>query len=397
MDVNHGDMLPRLLMTSDPGSFARKTILERKPQIIKQVIADNGYPDAVDNRLHTFAKEITSQPVAPLTEPAEDRDFWNEHWSRIEGKSWLDIPWYFAESYFYRRLLEITGYYREGYFHQRDPFFNQKVVQENSALRALLPNWPLMPQDPKQERFITLLHTALWGNRADLSNFTVKEPVGQSSEIHNLREYILIDHTNDVLQCLNQGLEAVAFINDNVGADSISDLLLADFLLSYEYAETVTFHLKSHPFFVSDAMPEDMTRVIRKMNTMDGALEALGLRLAEWLEHGNLILETDAFWTSCLTFYQLPEHVHHALSRADLILLKGDVNYRRVLDDRHWPPTTQVEDIAEAFPRPFVLLRTLKGEIIAGLAEGQAEAISAVDPDWLINGKRGIIQMVDNR
>lgn len=31
-------------MTSEPGSFARSTIVERKPQIIRQVSANNGYP-----------------------------------------------------------------------------------------------------------------------------------------------------------------------------------------------------------------------------------------------------------------------------------------------------------------------------------------------------------------
>jgi len=37
----------------------------------------------------------------------------------------------------------------------------------------------------------------------------------------------------------------------------------------------------------------------------------------------------------------------------------------------------------------------LKGEIIVGLKEGQAEKIAAEDPDWLINGLRGIIQYVE--
>ena len=46
-------------------------------------------------------------------------------------------------------------------------------------------------------------------------------------------------------------------------------------------------------------------------------------------------------------------------------------------------------------PAPFVSLRTLKAELIVGMAEGQAEAIKAVDPDWLVNGERGVIHYVD--
>jgi hypothetical protein len=82
------------------------------------------------------------------------------------------------------------------------------------------------------------------------------------------------------------------------------------------------------------------------------------------------------------------------LAGADLVILKGDVNYRRLVDDRHWPHSALLEDVAGDFPRPFLVLRTLKGEIMVGLSPGQAEKLAAEDSAWLINGKRGIIQLV---
>ena len=53
-----------------------------------------------------------------------------------------------------------------------------------------------------------------------------------------------------------------------------------------------------------------------------------------------------------------------------------------------------MEDVCAYFPAPFVTLRTLKGEIMVGLQPGQAEALQAEDPDWLIDGRRGVIQLV---
>ena len=50
--------------------------------------------------------------------------------------------------------------------------------------------------------------------------------------------------------------------------------------------------------------------------------------------------------------------------------------------------------MADYFPLPFLVLRTLKGEIMVGLEPGQAEALAAKDTTWLINGKRGIVQLV---
>ena len=93
-------------------------------------------------------------------------------------------------------------------------------------------------------------------------------------------------------------------------------------------------------------------------------------------------------------FRQMPPCLHGELAQAALVLLKGDVNYRRLLDDLHWPNTTRMEDVTAYFPAPFVTLRTLKGEIMVGLKPGQAEALQAEDPAWLINGKRGVIQLV---
>ena len=54
--------LPPVLMTSEPGSFARRTIVERKPQIIRQVTDDNGYPPDVVQALEAFADEMGNNP-----------------------------------------------------------------------------------------------------------------------------------------------------------------------------------------------------------------------------------------------------------------------------------------------------------------------------------------------
>ena len=68
---------PAPLMTSEPGSFARKTIVERKPQIIDQVIEDNDYAPDVVAELETFKHEIATQPMRPLGEDAPGVASWN--------------------------------------------------------------------------------------------------------------------------------------------------------------------------------------------------------------------------------------------------------------------------------------------------------------------------------
>ncbi len=387
--------LPPYLMTSDPASFARKTIVERKAQIIARVIADHDYPGEIVASLTAFRDEILhpdhgSSVIQPLSETGGDAAFWNTSLAAYEGHSWLEVPWYFAETYFYRRLLEATGYFMEP-AGCRDPFAPQKRAQEALAVTQLAAVWPGIAAIPGDARFLTLLHACLWGNRADLSNFTIdQQAVGDTAAD---RANMLIDHTDAVRSLLAGGVSEVAFINDNVGADSLFDLVLADYLLTQGWAQRVTFHLKNQPFFVSDAMPQDIERVVDLLRAPASLDAELGHRLSEALAEQRLTLTTHPFWTQCLGFRDMPGAVRAPLQRADLVILKGDVNYRRLLDDRHWPPSTPLAIAAADFPRPFLVLRTLKGEIIAGLEPGQAERLATEDPTWLINGLRGLIHL----
>ncbi len=402
-------------MTSELGSFARATIVERKPEIIRRVMADYAYPPEIVAALEAFQEEIASGLITPLTEDAPDVDFWNAHHAQHAGKTWLDAPWYFAETYFYRRLLEAVRYFQPGPWRGVDPFALQKREQEADAIAQLATVWAQIEQLPPEERFVLLLHSALWGNRADLSNFTVEESAHRGLEAHAERDNLLIDDTETVLAFFSQriervstekekksipsveSIEEVAFINDNVGVDSLFDLALADFLLTQGWAQRVVFYLKNQPFFVSDALPEDIELVIRQLQAArEPTVAALGHRLHNALlpTSYSLRLTTDPFWTSCLSFWDLPPALRADLARADLRILKGDVNYRRLLDDRRWPHHTPIADADAAFPRPYLLLRTLKGEIMVGLLPGQAETLTAEDSTWLINGKRGLIQLL---
>ena len=308
------------------------------------------------------------------------------------------MPWYLAEAYFYRRLLETVHYFRPGPWKDHDPFEKQKRKQEQLAVQQLAQGWgriaALAAAEP-DEAFEALLHLCLWGNRADLSNYTVSVQAQTGLTAREERHHTLIDHTGRAQRLLADGLEQVDFVNDNVGMDLLFDLALADFLLAQNRAHRVVFHLKDRPFFVSDAMPQDTRRVISLLcAASDESTRSLGTRLRAYLQTECLVLKDDPFWTSHLMFSQMPPRLRRKLALSDLVILKGDVNYRRLLDDRNWPHTERMEEIAAYFPASFLVLRTLKGEIIVGLEPGQTAALAAEDPTWMINGKRGIIQLV---
>jgi hypothetical protein len=380
-------------MTSEPGSFARKTIVERKPQILSEVSQAHPYSADIQAGLIDLAAEIASQPICPLCEDVPDVALWNGMWAKFRGRTWLDLPWYFAETFFYRRLMEIVRFYQPGPWFDVDPFAPQKAAELARALPGFLATLDHDLTEPSTA-FAVMLRDALWGNRADLSNRTVSATADEGlSDRHAHR--LLIDDTSRIWHHLTAKMPArIDVIADNSGLELLLDLRLVD-LLVREGIARVRLHLKHMPFFVSDAMVRDLNHTLDRLAASSPSGAALALRLVGALAEGKLSLYDDPFWSTCLTYHQMPPHIQRELAPSKLVLLKGDVNYRRLLDDRHWPHTAHLSDIAAHFPAPFVALRTLKGELIVDLAPGQDEAFAASDPTWMINGQRGLIQFVD--
>jgi len=357
---------------------------------------DNNYPQSIIKQLINFKKEIADGMVQPLIEDAPDVQKWNNIWKKYKDKTWLELPWYFAEAYFYRRLLEIVNYFQLSSLGNRDPFSSLKKKQIEESLTPLSLAVELINGiEDSYLCFENLLHACLWGNRIDLSNFTVSDEIKRRQAMIE-RENLLIDDFPRILKVFTeQSPLCIALIGDNVGVELGFDLYLVDFLLRKGWAKQVTFYLKPYPFFVSDAMPKDLLETIQAFNKTSGQLYLLGKHLQDALSKEEISLSSDWFWVSPYHFHEMPISLYREISRFDMVIAKGDVNYRRLLGDRHWSYITPINEIVNYFPTSLLILRTLKGEIMVNLIEGQAEKLKVEDPDWLINGKRGIIQYVE--
>jgi len=385
--------LPPPLMTSEPGSFAYNTFKVRIPRIVDEIVKHNAFPEEIDRALVDLRLEITDGVIQPLQEEAEDRAFWEQVSRPYFGRTWLDVPWYWAEAYFYRRVLEATGYFRPGPWQGVDPYRDIKRTEwePDAAPRAVDELLRSLPAEPSA-RFRGLLYASLWGNRTDLS-YNVAAQLAAAGRIEDEEANLLVDDWERVWRFLRDRSDAwVVMILDNAGTESLMDLALADFLLCERLAARVDLHVKSQPFFVSDAMSLDVLDGIEALACGGAAARQLGERLRGHLHEGRLWLYSHWFYTTSLFYFQLPDDLHARLTEADLVILKGDVNYRRLLGDAHWPPTTPFERAVAYFPTSLLALRTLKAELIVGLAPGEAERLSREDPAWMVNGRRGVIQ-----
>ncbi len=386
--------LPPVLMTSEPGSFAHSTFAVRHPLLLDELIAANDYPPEIVAALRSLRAEILRGVIQPLREDASDQADWNSSAREHLGKSWLDVPWYWAEAYFWRCILEAVCYFQPGAYYRRDPYARQKQreLEPTAAPRALLARLRSLPARDA-DAFDALMRASLWGNRTDLSYAEVRDDSTDARA--GDRANVIVDDMAQVWKFLETRRARIEFISDNVGPELLFDLALADFLLRREFTGRIVFHLKPQPFFVSDAMISDVHLTLAALAGSDAAeLQQLAQRLRRAIDDQRFVLIDHLFWVTGSFFHEMPEDLKATLARVDLVISKGDANYRRLVGDCHWDPTTPFQIAAGYFPTTLVALRTLKAELIVGLKPGEAERFQAQDPAWRVNGKRGVIQFL---
>ncbi len=399
--IQPGLPLPPSLRGAEIGSFAHYTILVRMPKIARRVLAENSLsPEAID-KLESLISELPSGKIRQLTDVgAPDATGWQEMVAPYLHQDWLEVPWFFAETYFYRRIVEATGFFEVGHGQGSDPYRVQKQLGLENAriairdLSSQLGSWLAQPWN--EVIFSRLLSVDLWGNQVDLSIWPAGED-GQPSHASSDQQlaHLLADDSEQVFRHLDSspGPVQVEFIVDNAGFELVGDLCLADYLLSSKRASTVRLNLKSHPTFVSDAMIVDVEKSVAFLEADHHQdIRAFGARLRAHLQSGRLLLADHLFWTSSWDAWQMPQQLRDELSPSRLIISKGDANYRRLLGDRHWPFTTPFADIVSYFPAPLVALRTMKSPIATGLRAERVQELDQNSSDWVQSGQYGVIQ-----
>lgn len=381
------------IVSAEPESFAWSVLTHRHPAIINQVRNAHPYPPDIQHRLKALNEQITTI-VQPLPEGSHGKPQWDRWGSEFYGRRWLDIPFLWAESYFYHLLLDAVGYFGPGPWQGIDPFTRKQAELDDPTLATELAAAPKPERLSHEQRTTALIHAALWGNRADLG-FRLSESSGSTDSAPGS---ILDDQTDAVVHYLdNHTAGTLVLIADNAGRELIPDLLLIDHLLQRHPGLTVELHLKPRPYYVSDATTTDLLATLTRLAGIPGHTRPAAERLNDALVHGRLQLRTHEFYCAPLTFHHLPADLHADLARADTVILKGDLNYRRLVGDCHWPATTRFTELTRYLPTRVIALRTLKSDVAAGIDANVLSSLEETEPDWRTSGVHGVVQLSGQR
>jgi hypothetical protein len=371
------------ILCHDTGSFAWQVMHDRHPALIDQVRRVHPYGPAQLAALGQLRAELLTGVITALPPDAHDRHAWAGWDCGYLGSSWFDVPFLWAESYFYRRLLQACDYFTPGPWQNVDPFAPLKAA-ELAGLNLSGQNPELEPDEPDAQ---ALLLASVWGNRADLG-FALHPGSGDPARAAGL----VADDSHRIWALLNgQEPGTVTVVADNAGRELVADLLLIDHLLVSGLAAQVSLHLKPYPYYVSDAITADVVSALAALAASPVTRPA-ALRLREAAGQGVLIVNTHWFFAAPLSFHRMPADLAAEFGSSELTVLKGDLNYRRLVGDNLWPPTTSFDDVTGYWPGPVAALRTLKCDVITGLDDDTLCGLDATGEAWRTSGTHAVIQ-----
>ncbi|XP_044527630.1 damage-control phosphatase ARMT1-like [Gracilinanus agilis] len=429
------DVLPVRMTAQEEGSFSHISMKERIPGIIKKAMVSLDEYQSEFTKVHgekgTKAKEKaysllndlleqlnSDQPFKPLTDNYVDTDIWNQYLENHENNeniSWFRAPWLYAECYMYRRIHEalmlsspISNFdvfkdlKCQAFLESQEP-----VIILCNYLQELKRKIETLNENDLKQEFLRLLQISLWGNKCDLSlsgGRSSAQFITPMSVVEKLKSFIIVNHMDSVWSVLitrKKNQEKIStrvdFILDNSGFELYTDLVMADFMIKAKLASEIYFHGKSIPWFVSDTGKNDLNWLIDELKkSRTSCMSKCGSAWEEFFQNHTWNYRDHMFWTlphEYSAMSQVAPDLYADLQKSNLILFKGDLNYRKLLGDRKWTFTVPFHEALNGFhPAPLCSIRTIKAEIQVGLAPGQGESIAVSEPTWMIIGKYGIFQ-----
>ena len=389
------EVLPAALTLEPEGSFARRVFHERHPALVRQLCASHPYTLKQRRALTTLLEESASDaPIPSLPDDAPDRALWEEWDHGHIGRPWAKASFLWAESYFYRQLLEAVDFFTPGDWYRVDPFGPMKVEELcDPSLESDFAWLDRLDRAVPHAAFNALLLACLYGNRADLGfRFDAR---GQPEHVSATQDQLVADDSAALWSFLAEHApQRICFVADNAGRELLADLLLIDHFLSHSLATEVALHVKPLPYYVSDASVADVGTCLRRLAAMPGEASAAGHRIQDAAANDRVQVRAHPFYCAPLSFRHMPEDLANEFRKAELTIFKGDLNYRRIVGDRDWDPTVPFVNAASYLPGPAVALRTLKSDVIVGVDAMTVRELDSSDPAWRTNGTRALIQAI---
>ena len=388
------------------GSFAKFTVENRFPKIFKEVCSEEYESFIKDHKVGD--ENILHSNIPGIDELKKSISSYKDYTIK---NFFEEAPFFLVEFYFYHLLLSLRNYDKlkfDFFAAKKDTDWKAKAEDFSYKLSVLFYDFEKFNKrkfskkekqefnERKNEHIKSILYYSLTSNTGDLS------------QLHEIRSESVRCLFNETEICQNyldvaKPYSRFDIICDNSGAELFSDIYLAVFFLVYGLAKKVVFHLKPCPFFVSDATIDDFSKLVAAL-TKNGK----NTELLDFISKKKIEVSPDDFWVEPYYFDKMPDGLKNHFDKSNLVIIKGDLNYRRLVgdfnthcDDKEKSSVKEVETLEERclFRNksnqniPLVAPRVLKSDVFVGI-DSVFEAIGRnSDSQFKTDGKWGVIAL----
>ena len=207
------------------------------------------------------------------------------------------------------------------------------------------------------------------------------------------------------LYSLNRGTElTINYLVDNAGVEFFSDLVLGYALLNHPelHVKKINYHVNVLPIFVSDTIENDLEHTIKTVenaikenikeedqNKFLSALSELNDMFDKEKSQAEII--PDFIWNMPTAYEDIARKKEIYMNSETLLIIKGDLNYRRLCRDKTWHFKTKLEEITKYINSPTLVIRSFKSDLVLDYTRTRFNENTQKDKDWRGKGKYGII------
>lgn len=409
--------------------FARETIKYRFKDIICKVNDANtadviNYPDVTNSYPHT---DILSGYTFDTRQEKEFIEEWKQNIMGYGGSEefFINAPFIDVEHYFYFYILDKfnSGKNSKSII---DPYYETKI-------KALKDDWAAGHDKSKIYRLLEiadrighaqgdddwsrlldeLLEENLSANSTDLSQM-FWEKFSEVRAVLDNKDKFWASYV-----CNMRNVKRINILVDNFGIELLSDLVLGYYFVCRKGKNSeieIVYHTNKLPVYVSDVFIAGQSHandVELLMNTLSGFAEKdeSGSRITEVLCRINNMIKTkfsfkpNLFWNMPVRYEDLFTTKYKSLANfdveksiftgSDLLVIKGDLNYRRLVGDTNYWPGKSISSLIKYVNAPLLIIRSFKSNVTL-LGKSYSKFIKTKPAeDWQSNGRYGIIQFID--
>lgn len=256
-----------------------------------------------------------------------------------------------------------------------------------------------------------LLQVNLSSNSSDLSQMFWSDFNTVHPHVNHSKKFWM-EYLNDVSK------KNVHIIVDNFGIEFLSDLVLG-YCLKMKGATTVTYHVKCLPIFVSDVVENDHILMFETLESLlsdstdDKKVEYMdALNKLKTVAEGSFKFKANYFLNMPFGFAELQPNklkleypdalklikdTYSIFSGEELLIVKGDLNYRRLVEDKLWNYRVKTSSRVKYATAPMLVIRSYKSSVVMDCSSAKVKSLrSDYGPDWKTDGQVGAILFFNN-